>query len=74
VWEYSSQPTDYFVQGRHGVLGTFPVVSVLGLIKMAALVIHAAALELTKEVKEAVFIGRVPAQLLKDKGQVGKTL
>lgn len=31
---------------------------------MAALVIHTAALELTEEVKEAVFIGGVTAQLL----------
>lgn len=31
---------------------------------MAALVIHTAALELTEQVKEAVFIGGVPAQLL----------
>lgn len=31
---------------------------------MAALVIHTAALELTEQVEEAVFIGGVPAQLL----------
>lgn len=43
------------------------MVSVLWLIKAAALVIHAAALELAEEVKEAVFIGGVTAQLLNDK-------
>lgn len=40
---------------------------------MAALVIHAAALELAKEVKEAVFIGGITAQLLKEKFKVRKT-
>lgn len=41
---------------------------------MAALVIHAAALEFAEEVKEAVFIGGVTAQLLKQKRHVSKTL
>ena len=59
-----SQPTYHLVQGRGSA---FSVVSVLWLIKMAALVIHAAALELTKEVKEAVFIGGVTAQLLRER-------
>lgn len=71
--EYCSQPTYHLVQGWHGVRGTFSVVSVLWLIKMAALVIHAAALELAKEVEEAVFIGGVTAQLLQEKRQVCKT-
>lgn len=51
-------------QGRHRV-STFSVVSVLWIIKMAPLVIHAAALELAEEVKETVFIGGVTTQLLK---------
>lgn len=51
-----SQLTYHLVQGWHGVRSTFSVVSVLWIIKMAALVIHAAALELAEEVKEAVFI------------------
>lgn len=62
--EYS-QLTYHLVQGRHGVSAAFSVVTVLWLIKMAALVIHAAALELAEEVEEAVFIGGVTAQLLK---------
>lgn len=53
--------TNHVVQGRRGVRGTF---AVLRLVKMAALVIHTAALELTEQVEEAVFIGGVPAQLL----------
>lgn len=61
-----SQPTYHLVQGWHGVRSTFSVVSVLWLIKMAALVIHAAALELAEEVEEAVFIGGITAQLLKE--------
>lgn len=56
--------TYHLVQGRHGVCGTFSAVSVLWLIKAAALVIHAAALELAEEVEEAVFIGGVAAQFL----------
>lgn len=37
---------------------------------MAALVIHTAALELTEQVEEAVFIGGVPAQLLHGEWQM----
>lgn len=53
--------TDHLVQGRHGVRSTFSTVTVLWLIKVAALVIHAAALELAEKVEEAVFIGGVAA-------------
>ena len=41
---------------------------------MAALVIHTAALELTEEVEEAVFIGGVTAQLLHNKRQMQKVV
>lgn len=57
------------VQGRHGVSSTFSIVPVLWLIKVAALVIHAAALELAEEVEEAVFIGGVAAQFLVNKNR-----
>lgn len=51
---------DHLVQR---VCSTFTTVPVLRIIKMAALVIHAAALEFTKEVEEAVFIRGITAQL-----------
>lgn len=57
------QPTDHLVQG---VGCSLSVVSVLRVVKVAALVIHAAALELAEEVEEAVFIGGVAAQLLEE--------
>lgn len=68
-------PTCYLVQGEHGVRGASSALSVLRLIEVAALVVHAAALELAEEVEEAVFIGRVTAQLLggEKKRHVGKT-
>lgn len=65
-----SSPTDHVIEGRRGVGGTF---TVLGLIKMAALVVHTAALELTEQVEEAVFIGGVTAQLLHGGWQTGVT-
>lgn len=57
-------------QGWHGGCSAFSVVSILWLIEVAALVIHAAALEFAEEVKEAVFIRGVTAQLLQRKQQI----
>lgn len=62
--------TYHLTQGWHGGCSAFSVVSILWLIEVAALVIHAAALEFAEEVKEAVFIRGVTAQLLQRKQQI----
>lgn len=62
--------TYHLTQGWHGGCGAFSVVSILWLIEVAALVIHAAALEFAEEVKEAVFSRGVTAQLLQRKQQI----
>lgn len=62
--ERKQKLTYHLVQGRHRVRSTLSAVAVLRLVKVAALVIHAAALELAEEVEEAVFIGGVAAQFL----------
>lgn len=56
--------TDHVADGRVCGVVAVSVLAVSILAETAALIVHAAALELTEQVEEAVLIGGVAAQLL----------
>lgn len=62
--DHQARLTDHVADG--GVCGVIAVcvLTVSILAEMTALIVHAAALELTEQIEEAVFIGGVATQLL----------